>query len=166
MAIARSKLVDVSVARWYHCVSRCVRKAFLLGEGDGNRKKWLENRLEELSDVFAVAVGGFSLMDNHLHVLLRLDPAVARTSSDDEVVRRWGRLFPPRDKSRQPIPLPGQWIQERLDDVQWIAQARAIAKPELVHEVPQGTTVAAGQPSGQSSGRFFRGAVPERGGRR
>jgi hypothetical protein len=46
-AIARSKLVDVSVARWYHCVSRCVHKAFLLGR-DGNRKKWLENRLEEL----------------------------------------------------------------------------------------------------------------------
>src|SRR5271156_2659030 len=38
MAIARSKLVDVSVASWYHCVSRCVRKAFLLGEGDGNRR--------------------------------------------------------------------------------------------------------------------------------
>jgi hypothetical protein len=88
MAIARSKLVDVSVVRWYHCVSRFVRKAFLLGEGDGNRKKWLENRLEELGEIFAVALGGFSLMDNHLHVLLRLDPAVARTWSDDEVVRR------------------------------------------------------------------------------
>ena len=124
MAIARSKLVDVSVARWYHCVSRCVRKAFLLDEGEDNRKKWLEIRLEELADVFAVAVGGFSLMDNHLHVLLRLDPAVARTWSDDEVVRRWGRLFPPRDKSRQPIPLPEQWIQERLDDAQWIAKTR------------------------------------------
>jgi hypothetical protein len=34
MAIARAKLADVSVARWYHCVSRCVRKAFVLGEGD------------------------------------------------------------------------------------------------------------------------------------
>jgi hypothetical protein len=45
MAIARSKLVDVSVARWYHCVSRCVHKAFLLGEGDGNRNEWIENRL-------------------------------------------------------------------------------------------------------------------------
>ena len=39
MAIARSKLVDVSVARWYHRVSRCVRKAFLLEEGDHNRHK-------------------------------------------------------------------------------------------------------------------------------
>ena len=54
MAIARSKLVDVSVARWYHCVSRCVRKAFLLGEGDGNRKQWLEKRIEELGQIFAV----------------------------------------------------------------------------------------------------------------
>ncbi len=110
MAIARSKLVDVSVARWYHCVSRCVRKAFLLGEGDGNRKQWLEERLEELGEIFAVALGGFSLMDNHLHVLLRLDPAVARTWSDDEVVRRWGRLFPPRDESpdsRFPFPSNG-----------------------------------------------------------
>jgi hypothetical protein len=63
MAIARSKLVDVSVARWYHGVSRCIRKAFLLGTGESNRKDWLENRLEELADVFAVAVGGFSVMD-------------------------------------------------------------------------------------------------------
>jgi hypothetical protein len=38
MAIARAKLVDVSVPRWYHCVSRCVRKAFLHGEGDDNRR--------------------------------------------------------------------------------------------------------------------------------
>jgi hypothetical protein len=114
MAIARSKLVDVSVARWHHCVSRCVRTVFLLAEGDGNRKEWLEKRLEELADIFAAALGGFSLMDNHLHVLLRLDPEVAGTWSDDEVVRRWGRLFPPRDKSRQPIPLPERSISEEL----------------------------------------------------
>ncbi len=42
MAMARAKLVDVTVTRWYHCVTRCVRKAFLLGEGDHNRKEWLE----------------------------------------------------------------------------------------------------------------------------
>jgi hypothetical protein len=36
------------VARWYHCVSRCVRRAFLLGEAPHDRKGWIENRLEEL----------------------------------------------------------------------------------------------------------------------
>jgi hypothetical protein len=65
MTIARAQLVDVSLARWYHCITRCVRRAFLLGEGDHNRKEWLQNRLQELAEIFAVAVGGFSVMDNH-----------------------------------------------------------------------------------------------------
>ena len=97
---------------------------FLLGEGDHNRKEWLENRLEELAGIFAVAVGGFSVMDNHLHVLVRLDPDVAEAWSDEEVVRRWGRLFPPRDKSRRPMPVTEHWVRWRLSDAQWIATAR------------------------------------------
>ena len=111
MAIARSQLIDTTVARWYHCISRCVRRAFLLGEGTHDRKGWIENRLEELAQIFAIAVGGFSVMDNHLHVLLRLDPAVADGWSDEEVVRRWGRLFPPRDKSRQALAVTDNWVQ-------------------------------------------------------
>ena len=111
MTMARGQLVDVSITRWYHCITRCVRRAFLLGEGETNRKEWLEQRLEELSDIFAVSVGGFSVMDNHLHVLLRLDPDIANAWSDEEVVRRWGRLFPPRDKSRQPLSVTAAWIE-------------------------------------------------------
>jgi hypothetical protein len=124
MTMARAQLVDVSLARRYHCVTRCVRRAFLLGEGGQNRKEWLESRLEELADIFAVAVGGFSVLDNHLHVLLRLDPDVAEAWSDEEVVRRWGRLFPPRDKSRRPIPVTEHWVRWRLSDAPWIATAR------------------------------------------
>jgi hypothetical protein len=30
-------------------------------------KEWLENRLEELAELFAVAIGGFSVIDSHLH---------------------------------------------------------------------------------------------------
>jgi hypothetical protein len=37
------------------------------------------------------------LLDNHLHVRGRLDPQVAAARTDEEVVRRWARHFPPRD---------------------------------------------------------------------
>ena len=40
-----------------------------------------------------MALGGFSLMDNHLHVLLRLDPAVAQAWSDEDIVWRWTGFF-------------------------------------------------------------------------
>jgi hypothetical protein len=59
--IARARCVDPSVTRWYHCVTRCVRRAFLLGEGNSDRKQWIENRLEELARVFSIAVGGFDV---------------------------------------------------------------------------------------------------------
>jgi hypothetical protein len=124
MTMARAHLVDSAVTRWYHCVTRCVRRAFLLGEGAGNRKQWIENRLEELAEIFAISVGGFSVMDNHLHVLVRLDPDVATAWSDEEVVRRWGKLFPPRDKSRQPLPVTKAWVEWRLKDIAWVATAR------------------------------------------
>ena len=124
MTIARKELIDVSVTRWYHCVTRCVRRLSLLGDGSSDRKQWVEDRLKELAEIFAVGVGGFSVMDNHLHLLVRLDPEVAAAWSDDEVVRRWGRLYPPRDKSRKPLPISDEWVQGKLEDIAWVAKTR------------------------------------------
>jgi hypothetical protein len=125
VTIARAHLIDPAVTRWYHCVTRCVRRAFLLGEGANDRRIWLDRRIQELAQIFSIAVGGFSVMDNHLHVLVRLDPDVAGSWSDEEVVQRWGRLFPPRDKARQPSPISDDWIKWRLKDPAWVATARA-----------------------------------------
>ena len=162
MTIARAHLVDPSVTRWYHCVTRCVRRAFLLGEGMHNRKSWIEHRLEELAEIFSVAVAGFAILDNHLHLLVRLDPDVARGWSDEDVVRRWGRLFPPRDKARQVAPVPEEWVQARLKDG-GSRLRRAVAKPELVNEVLEGAALMAGQPRGTNPRRVLRGPVQERG---
>jgi hypothetical protein len=134
MTIARAHLIDPLLTRWYHCVTRCVRRACLLGNKEHNRKEWIESRLQELAGCFAVAVGGFSVMNNHLHVLLRLDPDVAAGWSDEEVVRRWGRLCPPRDKSRRELPVTDDWVQLRDDNM-----------------IPVGELC--------SSGRFYRAAL-------
>ena len=107
MTTARCKIVDVEVTRYYHCISRCVRGAYLI-QGDlpgqdkkrranrlERRKKWIEQRLELLVSSFAISVGGFVVMDNHLHVLVRLDPERAAGWTDEEVVRRWISICPP-----------------------------------------------------------------------
>ena len=124
MTIARAHLVDPAVSRWYHCITRCVRRAFLLGDEHQDRKSWIEHRLQELADIFAISVGGFSVLDNHLHLLVRLDPVQGQGWTDEEVVRRWGKLFPARDKARQALPVTDDWVQERLKEAGWVAKAR------------------------------------------
>ncbi|MGO9922525.1 MAG: hypothetical protein ACLQIB_48505 [Isosphaeraceae bacterium] len=37
MTIAPTHLIVPAVTRWYHCITRCVRRAFLLGEGPNDR---------------------------------------------------------------------------------------------------------------------------------
>jgi len=96
MTTARCKIVDLDVTRYYHCISRCVRGAFLCGPGFEHRKQWIENRIELLASCYAVSVAGFSVMDNHMHLLLRVDPDEALAWSDEEVLRRWLTVHPPR----------------------------------------------------------------------
>jgi len=125
MTVARSQLVDREVSPYYHCISRCVRRAYLCGQGYEHRKDWIEKRLEELAGIFALSVAGFSVLDNHLHVLVRLEGnQLAEQWSDREVAERWGRLFPPRDKKRQPLPVTEAWIEQKLRDGKWVHKTR------------------------------------------
>ena len=71
----RCNEIDLSQTRVYHVVSRCVRAIHLLGgkDKDDSRKELCMQYLELLSENAAVEVAGFSLMNNHLHLLLRVD---------------------------------------------------------------------------------------------
>ncbi len=101
-AYARREIVDRSQVGAYHCIARCVRRAFLCGEDPhtkrnfDHRKDWIRDRLEELAGAFAVDVLGFAVMDNHLHVMLRNRPDVAASYADEEVARRWRSVFSKR----------------------------------------------------------------------
>ena len=70
MTIARAHLVDPTVSRWYHCVTRCVRRAFLCGTDEltgkcfEHRKVVLQNRLEFLAGEFQLDRGTNSFRRN------------------------------------------------------------------------------------------------------
>jgi hypothetical protein len=87
----------------YHCVARCVRRAFLCGvdtysgQDYSHRKEWILDRLREFAGLFAIEVCGYSVMSNHLHLVLRNRPDIAGRWSADEVALRWRRVFPTRD---------------------------------------------------------------------
>ncbi len=121
MTQARKNIVDVTVTRWYHCLSRCVRGGFLMGEGYGDRKAWIEQRLERLTANFAVSVGGFAILDNHLHVLTRLDPEDAVNWSAEEVVRRWITIYPPLSVDLADEQVVQVWVEQQAKDLPQVA---------------------------------------------
>lgn len=99
---ARYEAVDPAQVQVVHCINRCVRRARLCGQDaySGNdyehRREWIRKRLEFLASVFAIDCLTYTVMHNHLHVVLRSRPDVVEAWSDLEVARRWLRLFPQR----------------------------------------------------------------------
>jgi len=58
------------------------------------RLGWVGNSFwREQDDDFEISVGGFSIMDNHLHFLLRIDVERASQWSAIEVAKRWMALL-------------------------------------------------------------------------
>ena len=100
MTQPRRQLVDPTQAQFFHLINRCVRRSWLCGrdhysgETFEHRKAWLKARILELGDIFATGIYAFAVMSNHVHVVLHMHPATANAWSDEEVARRWVRLFP------------------------------------------------------------------------
>ena len=102
MTSPRRQLVDPTSPGYFHCVTRCVRRAFLCGvdaesgESFEHRKAWVEERILELGTIFAMAVYAYAVMSNHVHVVVYVDPDAAAAWTDEAVATRWARLFPIR----------------------------------------------------------------------
>ncbi len=106
----RRSLISLDATPYYHCVSRCVRRAFLCGEDAltgrcfEHRRGWIEDRLLELSQTFALEVCAYSVMSNHTHAVLYVDQDRAESWTLDEVIERWHVLF-------SGIPLSQRYLQ-------------------------------------------------------
>ncbi len=99
MTRARKELVAVESTPFYHCIVRCVRRAYLCGNDPqtgknyDHRKQWTVERLQQLASVFAIDVCAYAIMSNHYHVVLHINDQKAKNWSNKEVAQRWTSIF-------------------------------------------------------------------------
>ncbi|WP_298775236.1 transposase [uncultured Shewanella sp.] len=142
MPTARKAIVSLEDTSFYHCVSRCVRRAYLCGVDDytgqsyEHRREWVEDRILELADVFAIDICAYAVMSNHLHLVLNVDIYEANSWSELEVAERWHQLFNGTDitqKLTNGVQLePHEMVllsktiakyRSRLSDISWFMRA-------------------------------------------
>ncbi len=134
----RKRLVSLSDTPYYHCVSRCVRRAFLCGIDPlsgfdfSHRRGWVVERMKTLSSIFAIDLCAYAVMSNHYHIVVRVDCERAQCWSHREVVERWLELFAGPDLAQRFLDgdllsaaeqdAMGKYIntwRERLHDLSW-----------------------------------------------
>ncbi len=95
----RKAQVSLEATPYYHCTSRCVRRAFLCGEDKYTgqsyeyRRGWIEERIHTLSNTFALDICAYAVMSNHYHVILHVNREKAAGWTEREVIDRWHQLF-------------------------------------------------------------------------
>ena len=129
----RKEIVDATEPGFYHCYSRCVRRAFLCGEDTyaqknyDHRKDWIETRLKFLASQMAIEVTVTAVMGNHFHSIIKNRPDLVADWSEREVAVRWLRVCPGErqlNPSAPPIKPTKQQIDELLGDPVKLAKCR------------------------------------------
>ncbi len=95
----RKELISLEATPYYHCTSRCVRRAFLCGNDHvtgkdyEHRRQWIEDRILLLAQVFCIDVCAYAVMSNHHHVVLHINQTDVDALNDHEVCLRWHQLY-------------------------------------------------------------------------
>lgn len=124
MTVPRKLQISLEQTPYYHCVSRCVRRAYLCGRDEisgrdyEHRRRWIEERLEELCKVFSIDIVAYAIMHNHFHLVVRVCRERADGWSDDEVIERWGAIFSVPAQADIKLLAP-RW-RERLTSISWL----------------------------------------------
>lgn len=97
MPTARKQLVCLDSTKYYHCVSRCVRRSFLCGQDTltgksyEHRRSWIEKKIYSLASSFCVDICAYAVMSNHYHLVVYIDKNEAERLTLHEVVERWSK---------------------------------------------------------------------------
>ena len=95
----RYRQVSLEDTPYYHCISRCVRRAFLCGSDPltgfnfEHRRQWIVDRIKLLCSVFAVDLCAYAIMSNHYHIVVRINAEHVDDWTDEDVAHRWMQIF-------------------------------------------------------------------------
>ncbi|MGS0682305.1 transposase [Shewanella sp. 125m-7] len=98
MTSARRTLIDPESTPFYHIINRCVRRAFLCGEDKltgksfEHRRGWIVDKIKALSTIFCIDICAYAVMNNHYHLVLKIDTDKAKSLSNKEVISRWCKI--------------------------------------------------------------------------
>ena len=99
MTMPRHAQVSLDDTPWYHCVSRCVRQAYLCGsdyttgKSYEHRRDWVVQRIKHIAAIFTIDVASYAVMSNHYHIVVRVDNERPYEMSTREVLKRWSQLY-------------------------------------------------------------------------
>jgi REP element-mobilizing transposase RayT len=138
MTSARRVLIDAETTPFYHVINRCVRRAYLCGEDKltgksfEHRRGWIVDKIKGLSAIFCIDVCAYAVMNNHYHLVLKIDLNKAQSLSHRDVISRWQQLFHGNEVATKYMKgegliegelilldgLVAKW-QERLSSISW-----------------------------------------------
>jgi REP element-mobilizing transposase RayT len=138
MTRARETLVSLDATPYYHCISRCVRRAWLCGEDPytgksfEHRRQWVLDRMRELVDIFAIDLLAYAILSNHYHVVVHVDADKAKNWTNQQVIERWSRLYKGHTLAGRylagEVMIKAEWValselieewRSRLYDISW-----------------------------------------------
>ena len=129
MPYARNSVVQPGLPGIYHCISRCVRRAWICGfdrltnKNYEHRRRWIYRQIQWLSGIFGIEILACSVLSNHYHLVLRINTDVVHRWSNEEVVRRWDQIYSVRKYFTR--------MKGELDDE---IMRMALDKPDLIAE--------------------------------
>ena len=157
----RKLQISLEATPFYHCVSRCVRRAFLCGKDSvsgrsyEHRRHQIEHDLLRYASIFFIDVAAFAVLSNHYHLVLHVDVEAAKEGQPKDIVRRWHQLYKSKEVSQKLI--DGEHLESheinqlntwndtwrsRLFDISWYMKVlNASTQPSNKQSTPDGKKI-------------------------
>jgi REP element-mobilizing transposase RayT len=92
------------------------------GQNFEHRRKWVLDRLRQLSEVFAIDICAYAILSNHYHVVVHVEKEKAKRWSDEQVISLWTQLY------------KGHLLADRYLQGESLSKAERATLSELIEE--------------------------------